>query len=351
MNEHLSPHRVLRIVALLLFGVAATRTASAFFPTFFSLPEGRPGCDTPIRWRLGDVDPRFPLGEKDFLRAIFEAEAIWERQLGTDLFLYDPSADFVVTTEFDGRQEMTYDSRTLEERIAEYEETAGTLSARYEALRDRYERDTAALRTRIDAFERDLREYDRDVSRVNRSGGADPDEYEALEDRKEDLEKEQSAITAEADRLDAVVADINALADRLNAETETVNGQVTDFRETYGEPEPFVQGLYDPESRSITVYQFEHEEDLRLVLAHEFGHALGIDDHVEDDPSALMYFLMDGQDILDPHLRQGDIDAYRTACPARAVSTREILVSYLVETPWEDIRFDKAYAILSGGEK
>lgn len=45
------------------------------------------------------------------------------------------------------------------------------------------------------------------------------------------------------------------------------------------------QGLYYTEG--IDIYYFEDEDDLRITIAHELGHALGIG-HT-DDPATLMY--------------------------------------------------------------
>jgi uncharacterized coiled-coil protein SlyX len=343
------PHELARFVFLVFLGAVAILLASGLSSILFSLRDPRPGCETPLQYRIGEVDPRFPLGERAFRLAIFQAEAVWEDALGRDILQYAPGSDFLVTTAFDERQKMTYDSRVLESRIAEYEETAETLSERYEAQKTRYDRDKAALERRIADFETDLRDYNQDVSHVNARGGATEKEFEDLEEAKEHLEDEQEAISDEADRLNAVAAELNEIAIRINTEVADVNAEVASFRETYGDPQPFVQGLYDPKVPSITIYQFERMEDLRLVLAHEFGHALGIDTHVESDPSALMYYLMDGQDIVNPSLTTADIAAYTgEACPPRTVSTRERIVRYLVSRPLADIRLSELLPLFSG---
>ncbi|MTI87438.1 MAG: matrixin family metalloprotease [Balneolaceae bacterium] len=51
----------------------------------------------------------------------------------------------------------------------------------------------------------------------------------------------------------------------------------------------YLQGVYkrDENNRSIEIYIFIDEEDLKVALAHEFGHALGLK-HVFN-PKAVMY--------------------------------------------------------------
>jgi predicted Zn-dependent protease len=47
----------------------------------------------------------------------------------------------------------------------------------------------------------------------------------------------------------------------------------------------------------ITIYQFDSEDELSIVLAHEFGHALELD-HVAGEKS-VMYHFMEKQDVVD----------------------------------------------------
>lgn len=336
---------VTRIIRLILLGSILIAEVAFVSPRFFTLPEERPGCDVPLKWKLGDVDSRFPVDRRTFLRTVFEAETVWENRLGKRLFEYDPQSDFVVTTEFDERQIMTYDSRKLKESIARYEDVSEDLKARYERLRTAFTRDSSELTARIDTFQKTLAAYNADVAEANRSGGASPDEYDSLEKRRKAIEKERDAIEKESARIDAVAAEVNAAAADFNAKTSDIQGDVAEYREKYGTPEPFIEGLYDPEERSITIYQFETVQDLRLVLAHELGHALGIDDHVSDDPQAIMYPMMGGQDTTHPAPTYGDIAALEAVCPPRTETLRDRVVRYLVTSPAADIRLTSFLAL------
>ncbi|NTW89506.1 MAG: matrixin family metalloprotease [Candidatus Moranbacteria bacterium] len=330
-------NRFSRLAFLCILGGVSIGTALFFAPDMFSLQDGRPGCDTPIHWRLGDVDSRFPLDRDAFLRTVIRAEGLWEQPLGKELFVYDPDASFVITTFYDDRQKMTYDTRNLEKKIDQYNRSAETLRDAYDAKLSAFERDQEALSHRMREFESDLSAYNADVSRANASGGASPETYDALEKKRKKLEKERSAINKESERLGKMADEVNATAGKLNIQTASVQQNLTEYRRKYGEPKPFIQGLYEAPLTSITIYQFEGKDDLRLVLAHELGHALGIDEHVQDDQSAIMYAMIGGQDLENPTLTQGDEAAYETACPAEPESGRDALVRYLIETPFSEL--------------
>jgi predicted Zn-dependent protease len=64
--------------------------------------------------------------------------------------------------------------------------------------------------------------------------------------------------------------------------------------------------------RKINIYQFDDIERLTLVLAHEFGHALGLT-HV-GNPKSVMYYLTDRQDTRNLKLSEEDIRAFQYRC-------------------------------------
>ncbi|MEI7750114.1 MAG: matrixin family metalloprotease [Candidatus Moraniibacteriota bacterium] len=325
--------RMSRIIFLLFLGIVSTGTALFVAPNIFHLPEVRPGCDTPIYWSLGDVDPRFPVDRKTFLRTAIEAGLLWEKRIGKEVLVYDPKAPFVVTTVFDDRQKMAYATNDLQTTVNRYQKDAGTMKSTYDNLKAVFERDQSALNARIQAYQKALSAYNDDVSRANASGGVSQSVYDSLQKKRQVLEDEQSSVSTESARISKEADTLNATAGKLNTATATVRNDITQYRRTYGDSKPFIEGLYESPLHSITVYEFNGVNDLRLVLAHEFGHALGIADHVSDDPSAIMYAMMGGQDPNHPTLTEADINAYVAACPVKTISPRDAFVSYLVTAP------------------
>ena len=91
--------------------------------------------------------------------------------------------------------------------------------------------------------------------------------------------------------------------DELNALDQQLNASVKQYKQRF-QPHLFHKGLFN--GKQILIYEFESEDDLRLTLAHELGHALGLQ-HT-DDPHALMHPVMKDQDIAHFRLTQADRD-------------------------------------------
>ena len=71
------------------------------------------------------------------------------------------------------------------------------------------------------------------------------------------------------------------------------------------------EGVYffEDGKKEIDIYEFSSREKLIRVLAHEFGHALGLE-HL-DNPKAIMYYLNEGT---NEKLTTDDLTALKQKC-------------------------------------
>lgn len=102
---------------------------------------------------------------------------------------------------------------------------------------------------------------------------------------------------------------VNALATKNNELIEIYNANVDAQNNIFGDVE-YDKGVY--QSKTINIYQYEDRDDLRNLLAHEMGHALGID-HVEGEQS-IMYYLTTDENMHMRKLGENDISALEDLC-------------------------------------
>src|SRR3989344_1657404 len=270
------------LVFVVLFGAGVT--------TYWYVAQTRP-CARPISYRIGVFDTRFGISRDGFLSALDEASGIWEKAAGKDLFIYAPDGKVAVNLVFDERQKETVEQKALKNKIDElqgqYEAQKAFLASRtkeYKTQSQAYESLYAQYREKVSLYESQVRYW-------NRRGGASEKDYQALIERKRELEDLQKALEAKraevnrlADEVNVLVASVNALAQKTNATVDEYNGSDLVGRE-------FDQGLYLREGGkvSVTIYQFTDHGKLVRVLAHESGHVLGLDHN--NNPESIMYAL------------------------------------------------------------
>lgn len=266
-------------------------------------------CDTPIEYSLGTFDTRFGISKVDFLADVAVAEKMWETAIGKDLFRYSSGGSLAINLMYDERQATADKNKQLSAQVSQTQAQANIakvafedLKARYEAARDRY-------KSLSDAFASKLAAYNADVESWNRRGGAPSAEYKRLEAQKAELQALQ-------DQAKAAMAEANALADQVNAKVNQYNTLVRSENSVIrtinqSADREFEQGEYvsDVDGRRINVYEFDGKNKLVRLLAHEMGHALGLDHN--EDPDSIMYYLNQSKVI---ELSEADLASLKAVC-------------------------------------
>jgi len=266
-------------------------------------------CDVPIAYRIGELDDSFNLSEGEARAAITDAESLWEDATGRNLFSYDEEAVFTVNFIFDARQAQTDKATELGDRLAESRSMSEEVKAEYENLLTKYEALADAYQAKRDRYETDLAAYNAEVEKWNKRGGAPEEVYQELDEQQKELQKTQQELNSEGHQLNDIVAKINELGERGNVLVSAYNNVVNLYNNTFGKEREFTQGDY--QGKEINIYQFSDGEELRLVLAHEMGHALGLD-HVTGSTS-VMHYLM-GDQSLRTGLTDADKEEFTRVC-------------------------------------
>lgn len=298
------PIRILIWILIIGLGIGA----------LYAFESARVPCRTALVYSIGRFDERFGLTRSEFQAALAQAEKPWEDALGRDLFHYDPGAIFPVNLIFDERQQRTIDGRKLETALETVQTKQATIKERYDANAAALAKSRNEYDTRVAAFDQAVARYNARVADWNRSDRSDEDELEGLQAEEGRLNREARDLEALRDKVNALVAEVNRYAKEEEKVVERYNVDLETFTEIYGTGEAFDQGMY--EGTSIDIYQFDDRDHLRMVLIHEFGHALGLG-HV-DNARSIMYPVMGSQDIGDLRLSDEDRAALGNACSLTA---------------------------------
>lgn len=268
-------------------------------------------CRTPLKYSIGEIDPRFNVTSEQLKNIIAESENVWEKEGGLDLFAYDAGAPLQIKMVYDERQQETVEADQMENDLKILENQRLTLDRQYSGLDREYDRKLAAFESALAAYEKKLKDYNKDVSYWNKKGGAPAGEYEKLKKEQKNLNETYDALKKQENELKKLASKINNVANKENSIVDSYNLAVTTYQNKYGEAQEFEKGVFDS-MLGITIYQFRGMDDLRLTIIHELGHMLGLG-HTQN-PQSIMYYLMGEQNLENPTLVSEDVAELKNVC-------------------------------------
>jgi hypothetical protein len=269
-------------------------------------------CQEPITYRLGKIDERFNLTREEFRTAINIAVAMWGKPFYRDLFREDPDGVIEINILYDYRQEATDRLKKLNYKIDRSKSSYEELKSRLENLKIEYEQKKAGLSIDFNAYNAKVNAFNAETESWNRRGGAPQSVHSRLIKEKDELvtlsdnlHRRQEESKTLVDTINSIVVVINEIASNNNL--DLVDHQ--NIGNTLGRE--FCEGVYEYKKgkRSITIYQYDTEYRLVRVLAHEFGHALGLNHSKSGE--AVMYHLIQSDSLV---LAPDDIAALKGHC-------------------------------------
>lgn len=270
-------------------------------------------CQKPITFSLGAIDPKFKLSDNQILTAINEASAVWSQPINRQLFAYaTTSGELAINFVYDYRQETTDKLKKLGIVVETNQQSYETLKAKYDALNAKYKLEAAALKQMSADFDRQQAAYNAEVAKWNKRGGATKEVVDRLDKTKNELELQLAAINAKTDSVNQLIENLNTEGDALNQLIKDLNLNVNKYNTT-GDVvgREFEEGVYiqDENGRRIEVYEFGDRAQLVRLLAHELGHAIGLEHST--GTTDIMYYLNEAG---NEKLTANDLMALQTRC-------------------------------------
>jgi len=205
-------------------------------------------CSQSLEYSIGEFDSQFGITQNNFLQAAQSAEKMWEDAVGHDLFNYVEGSPFKINLVYGGLQK-------------KYNELI------------RYNHD-------IKSYNQRLESYNRTVDYWNARGGAPDNIYYSLQSERQAL------------------LSLERQLDLKNLLVENIEGDE-------------LQGLYDYDANEISVFMMADMGDLKVTLAHEFGHAL-TSEHSPDSTSVMYY--TEGVPPSDMRVTEEDVAKVKNIC-------------------------------------
>ena len=297
------------ILLCLCFGLAVKLYYDSMRRPELPMPQGSPEVEEiiiepfPKGYSLGSFDERFGISKERFLQIVYEAKKVWESAAGKELFHQRTDGLMRVNLVFDWRQEALLKAKEQRARLDENGNSFDMLKSDYERKSAAAERERSAYEESAQAYKTHLDEYNARVTRWNDGENRTEGEAQLLQSKRKGLDPELALVEQKRSLLKTNGDDLNSLGERISALAKKYNLEVEMFNGTYVNQREFEKGIFD--GRNIDIYEFEKEEDLKVALVHEFGHALGIE-HV-DNPRSIMYRKLAAQDMNDIHLTSEDL--------------------------------------------
>jgi len=288
-----------------------------FISKAFYLKLTKQRCSKPIKYSIGSIDPKFKISKEELKEALKKAEEAWESEDNKDFFQYDDQAKFKINLIYDERQKLNQDKKLFDEYTEKFKIADKKDKEEYERMKKEHERLVDYLFAAEKKLMDDKFDLEDRIIEYNYSWDLKKTTEKKLKKERKDLIARQNKFNQQVSYEHSLVNKMNKLAKRGKERAEEYNNKIEEFKKEHNleEGRVFEEGEYsrDLNSEQINIYSFWDQEELAMILVHEFGHALGMA-HV-DNPDSIMYYLNKDQGKNKKwHINEDDLKELHEVC-------------------------------------
>ncbi|MFO7846478.1 MAG: matrixin family metalloprotease, partial [Balneolaceae bacterium] len=265
-------------------------------------------------WKIGSVDARFDM-DNDSLKSIVQSVSdLWSEAAGYPVIAYDPDGEVELNLYYTDQQQYTEDEQQLSDRIERLRQKFYAQNLMYQRQENSFENEQTEFNKKQAEYNAVVEAYNQTLSRIQTTGVRSRELDDRLKKLGREIDMKEADLASMREDLREQDAELRNLSNRLNSRANSVNELVYQYKKRFSGWRTFYQGVYLDVGgkRKINIYQFDDVGRLKLILAHEFGHALGLK-HV-GNPKSVMYYLTDRQNTADLQLSEEDIREIQFRC-------------------------------------
>lgn len=243
------------------------------------------------------------------------AVSVWSAEAGKPLGRFDENGKITINFVYDDRQKLTDGELLFRERIRSEQHLLDQIQNENDIRKDQFDEKSGIYTSIAEETATELQNLNRWIEELNNNGGFNETTLQEYEQRKNQVETKQKTVLSKREELDQLADRINRSVDRAVEKSNQINSLISQYNRDFSGESRFTKATFQRVNNGgvITVNQFTARQELPLLLAHEFGHALGLD-HVPN-PESIMYRRMEMQQTYPSlQLSNQDRQAIRNRC-------------------------------------